>query len=358
MNSVTPPLHHGQQTPTLVVRRMLNRARRIVHWARRLFIGILALVVGLLSTGMLYQTFAEARDQRSFPPSGQLVDVGGYRLHLQSMGEDRGGPTVILDAAAGSFSAEWAWVQPEVARFTQVVAYDRPGQGHSDAPPTPRDAPALINDLRTALRASGIEGPYILVGHSMGGLFMRTFAKLYPQEVAGMVLVDSRYLGVDDVVPPNERTPDNRAQLAWQLPLLARLGVFRLQNINGEYVNQLPSPAAAVARTILASTQQWRGFVPDTYVADSAETLLRHGEDLGSMPLVVLSAEQPDPYNFSKPAERDRFTALHKQMATLSQRGTHQIVAGSDHASIVTQREHAQAVTAAINQVIGMVGTD
>ncbi len=352
MNGTATPLDQLRPASTIPSRR-IGRRQRWTQWARRLVFGALVLLVVLASSGMLYQAFAEARDRRNLPVPGQLVDVGGYRLHLQIMGEHRGGPTVILDAAAGSMAAEWAWVQPEVARFTQVVAYDRPGQGYSEVPPTPRDVAALIDDLRTALHTAGIDGPYVLVGHSMGGLFMRAFAKLYPHEVVGMVLVDSRYLGVDDVVPVDERLPDNRAQLAWQLPLMARLGVFRLQNINGEYVAQLPPQAARTARAALAATQQWNGFVPDTYVADSAEMLLRQGEDVGTMPVVVLSAEQPDPYNFSTPAERERFTALHAHMAsTLGQRGKHQVVAGADHASIVTQQQHAAVVTEAVREVV------
>jgi pimeloyl-ACP methyl ester carboxylesterase len=271
---------------------------------------------------------------------------------------DRDGPTVILDAAAGSLSAEWAWVQPEIAPFTQVVAYDRPGLGRSDAPPTPLNATSLVEDLRAALHAVGADGPYVLVGHSMGGLVMRTFAKLHPDEVAGVVLVDSRYLGIDDVVPEQERAADNRSQLVWQMPLLARLGVFRLQDINGEYIDQLPSQAATEARAALASTHHWRGFVPDTYVGDSAERLLRQEEDLGKVPLIVLSAEQPDPYNFSTAAERARFTALHAHMATtLSSHGTHRIVAGADHGSIVTHQKYAQAVVAAIREVIQQTQT-
>lgn len=339
--------------------RPKHRRTTIIGWLRRLTTAVLVVLVALVGSGLLYQTIATGADQRNLPPPGQLVDVGGYRLHLQIMGADRGGPTVILDAAAGSMSAEWGWVQPAVASFTQVVAYDRPGQGYSDPPPTPRDVQALIADLRTALDKSGIRGPYVLVGHSMGGLFMRAFAQLHPDEVAGVVLVDSRYLGIDDVVPPAERTPDNRGQLAWQLPLLARLGIFRLQNINGEYVAQLPPDAAARARAALAATQQWQGFVPDTYVGDSAEALLRAGEQRGDTPLIVLSAEQPDPYNFMTAAERDAFTALHRQMAaTLSTRGVHRMVQGADHASIVTDQSHAQATIEAIREVVAPLSAD
>ena len=118
-----------------------------------------------------------------------LVDVGGYRLFLRCTGE--GSPTVILDAAAGSTSQTWDHIQPAVASFTRVCSYDRAGRGKSDRGPVPRTTQTMVDELRTLLRNAGIEGPYVLVGHSLGGLNMQLFARQYPREVAGVVLVDA-----------------------------------------------------------------------------------------------------------------------------------------------------------------------
>ena len=128
----------------------------------------------------------------SSEPAGDvqgLVDVGGYRLFIRCTGE--GSPTVILDAALGATSATWNKIQPAVAGFTRVCSYDRAGRGSSDPGPVPRTSQTMVEDLRALLEGAGIPGPYVLVGHSLGGLNMQLFARLYPSEVVGMVMVDA-----------------------------------------------------------------------------------------------------------------------------------------------------------------------
>ena len=131
-----------------------------VVWAGRVLRGLLALIVGLAAIGATYQTIATALDRRAYPPPGQLVDVGSYRIHLASSGANNGNPTVILLACGGCTSANWGWVRPEVAMFTRVIAYDRAGFGWSDPGPEPRDALHNARELHTALAKAGIPGPY------------------------------------------------------------------------------------------------------------------------------------------------------------------------------------------------------
>jgi pimeloyl-ACP methyl ester carboxylesterase len=122
------------------------------------------------------------------------VDVGGWRLHLNCTGSNKGGrPTVVLESGAGDFSFDWSLVQPGVSSFTRVCSYDRAGNAWSDLGPRPRSMKQIAFELHTALRKTGNSGPYVLVGQSIGGLLMRTFAGLYPKDVAGMVLVDSTH---------------------------------------------------------------------------------------------------------------------------------------------------------------------
>jgi pimeloyl-ACP methyl ester carboxylesterase len=123
------------------------------------------------------------------PPPGKLVDIGGYRLHVHCTG--KGSPTVVLEAGAGDFSVDWGLVQPEVARFARVCSYDRAASAWSDPGPSPRTMKQEVYELHTVLRKAGIRGPYVLVGHSYGGLLTRLYAGQYPREMAGMVLVDS-----------------------------------------------------------------------------------------------------------------------------------------------------------------------
>jgi pimeloyl-ACP methyl ester carboxylesterase len=155
---------------------------------------LLWLVVALLVLaliGAIYQAFATEIYRRIYPPPGELVDVGGHSLHINCVGE--GSPTVILESGSGATSVDWANIQPEVADTTRVCAYDRAGSGWSEPGPGPGDPQQIAAELHTLLGNAGIDGPYILVGHSFGGLYVLMYADLYPNEVEGMVLVDSSH---------------------------------------------------------------------------------------------------------------------------------------------------------------------
>ncbi len=125
----------------------------------------LASLLGLLLVGYIYEPMAEAADAKAYPPPGELVDVGGYRLHINCTGS--GSPTVVIEAGLGDWSTSWGFVQPEVAKTTQVCTYDRAGMGWSEAGPLPRDAAQFAKELHTLLQSANIPGPYVMVGHSL-----------------------------------------------------------------------------------------------------------------------------------------------------------------------------------------------
>jgi pimeloyl-ACP methyl ester carboxylesterase len=188
----------------------------------------LAALLGLALVGYIYEPIAEAADAKTYPPPGQLVDVGGYRLHIHCTGS--GSPTVVIDAGLGDWSTSWGEaVQPGVAKTTQVCTYDRAGMGWSDAGPLPRDAEHFARELHTLLQNANVPGPYILVGHSLGGLPVRVFVHEYAAEVAGVVLIESM-----NPTRFNSTSPDVMAQSRSQSQpfsfgaLLARLGIARL----------------------------------------------------------------------------------------------------------------------------------
>jgi pimeloyl-ACP methyl ester carboxylesterase len=124
-------------------------------------------------------------------PPGRLVDVGGYRLHIHCRGH--GSPVVVFDAGLGGFSIDWIYVQVLLDREATVCAYDRAGYGWSDPGPAPRDSDHIVEELALLLERAGIASPYILVGHSFGGLNVQNFAKTFPRSVAGLVLVDASH---------------------------------------------------------------------------------------------------------------------------------------------------------------------
>jgi pimeloyl-ACP methyl ester carboxylesterase len=146
-------------------------------------------ISALLSLQSLLSVAQRAARNQAYPPPGKLVDVGGYRLHLNTTGQ--GTPTVVLIAGAGDFSLDWSLVQPAISKFTRVCSYDRAGLAWSDLGPTPRTMHQDAAELHTLLKHARLKAPYVLVGHSLGGLIARIFAAQYPQEVAGLVLVDS-----------------------------------------------------------------------------------------------------------------------------------------------------------------------
>lgn len=142
----------------------------------------------LLAAGFLYQWIGGRIDVRKYPAPGRFVASGAHKLHVYDLGE--GSPAVVLESGISATSVNWRRVQSEVAKFTRVVAYDRAGLGWSDPARTPRTASQVVDELHEMLCNSGIPGPYVLVGHSFGGLASRLYAARYPAEVAGLVLVD------------------------------------------------------------------------------------------------------------------------------------------------------------------------
>ena len=189
---------------------------------------IAAAVCAVIAAGVVYQWLGLRRDARLFPPPGRMVDAGdGRRLHLYSLGA--GAPAVVFEAGISATSLNWRALQQTLAPLTRTVAYDRGGLGWSDRgakPPTPSN---LAAELRAALRADGVEPPYVLVGHSFGGLVVRGFTSLHPEDIAGLVLVDA--LSPEEWSPVSEsqqRLLRIGTQLARRGAFLAHIGVVRL----------------------------------------------------------------------------------------------------------------------------------
>jgi pimeloyl-ACP methyl ester carboxylesterase len=182
----------------------------------------------LIVAGVVYQWVGQRRDARRWPPPGRMVSIGdGRKVHFYALGD--GAPAVVLEAGISATSLNWRGLQQTIAPLTRVLAYDRGGLGWSDPGGTPRTASNLAVELHSALRAAGVEAPYVLVGHSFGGLVVRRFASLYPGEVAGLVLVDA--------LPPEEWSPLSErhrrmlaigTRLARRGAFLARIGLVRL----------------------------------------------------------------------------------------------------------------------------------
>lgn len=324
----------------VTVDRSHNRhtGRRALLWTA---VGLLVACVA----GSAARRAAERRDARRFPPPGRLVDVGGTRLHVDVRGTSPGGPTVVLEAGLGSFSPNWHWVQQALADQVRVVAYDRAGLGWSDPSPAPRDAATMASELHGALHAAGIEGPYVLAGHSFGGLVVRAFAELHRRETAGLVLVDASH--------PDQwaRWPVPQAHRLQVISLtvstaLARVGLFRIVDAFGAVSEGLPDRQVAelnagfvrplTSATEAAEMREWEA---------STRPFLHRAAPLGDLPLAVIGVGV-------QPMGAETLTVLQEELPGLSTNSARRVVPDATHEALIAHRGHAETVAAAILAVV------
>jgi pimeloyl-ACP methyl ester carboxylesterase len=260
-----------------------RKGRGCLVWLGRIAVSI----IGLLLVGYLYEPIAEAADAKAYPPPGQLVDVGGYRLHIHCTGTDN--PTVVIDAGLGDWSTTWGIVQQEVAKTTRVCTYDRAGLGWSEVGPLPRSAEQHVKELHTLLQNAQIPGPYVMVGHSIGGLDVRVFAHDYSSEVVGIVLVDSTSPKQITQSPASE----SQSQPFSFKAALARFGIARFLVKLPVLAPAMPAgqeayyPLYVRPQNFQATDNEYAG-VPASGAQAAAVT------SFGDLPLIVLTAKLND----------------------------------------------------------------
>ena len=187
---------------------------------------IVYILAAVLGSALAYQALGSYLDARRLPPLGRLVATGAGGLHLYELGA--GGPAVVLESGIAATCISWALVQPEVAKFTRVASYDRAGLGWSGQCTTPRTVEQMVSELAALLSKAQLPPPYVLIGHSFGGLLIRAYAHLHPDQVAGLVFVDPVSLGHWAECDPNElRRLEAGARLSRRGALLARFGIVR-----------------------------------------------------------------------------------------------------------------------------------
>jgi len=312
-------------------------------WLRRIVRILLVLIVVLAGVGFLYQNVSEARDQRFNPASGRRYDVGGYKMHMDCTGQ--GGPSVILESGLGDTYISWRKVQPQIAKFVRVCSYDRAGLGYSDPSSQPRTSKAIAGELHALLQAANVAPPYVLVGHSMGGLDVRLFASVYRTEVAGMVLVDASHPDQENRLPPELKNMEGSwLREAEFLEYTMPLGIPRLMGLCDD------DPVVRAAECNFHSARENVAELK-AFLESAAETAATGA--LGDLPLAVLSHD-PDkpsadlPADLAKPTN-EAWEKMQEELAHLSTRGTQTIAKNSAH---YIQIDRPDVVIDAIRQVV------
>ena len=300
--------------------------------------GILAVLLILILAGWIYEPLAEAADAKAYPPPGQMLDVGGYRLHINCTGS--GSPTVVIESGWGDMSASWGWVQPEVAKTTRICTYDRAGMGWSESSPEPRTAREFAKELHTLLAKANEPGPYVLVGHSMGGYTVRVYAQDYPQEVAGVVFIDPQNLSISVTATPTPAPKPGEFSLP---ALMARVGLARLLADPLGSNENLPE-GAKQAYTAYAVTTRDAQTLSDEFIGMSeGGAQARAVTTLGALPLIVLSRGKD--MDADSAASQGRYL----QLSTVSQ---HLIAENSGHSIMIEQPKAAvEAILKMVEQV-------
>lgn len=307
--------------------------------------GALALFLCLL-VGLIWVsgTKAKAELKAKYPPPGQMVDIGGYRLHINCQGaSEPGAPTVVLDAGAGEFSLTWDQVQRQVAGFARVCAYDRAGLGWSERGPNPRTAPHVADEFDALLTAAGVEPPYVLVGHSMGALYVRYYALQHPDRVVGLVLVDGGHEETNQRLPEVLVKTSEQANQILRIPqVLSAIGLLARDpaDFPDQFMPPRPPGAEEPYGAILAiSPYYWTTALEEHNAVEGSYTIMRSLPDrtLGDLPLVVISAGKfPDTVLLNLSAEEQASVIavqaeLQAELATLSSTGRQVIAEDAEH---------------------------
>ena len=329
---------------------MIVRAHRQLRSpSRRWLLYPVIAMLALASIGGGYETLREAADARAYPMPGQLIDVGGHSLQLSCTGS--GSPTVVLEPGGGEMSSNLGWIAPAVARDTRVCVYDRAGRGWSEPADTAQHGTQIATDLHRLLQRGNVPGPYVLAGHSFGGLYVLNFAARYPDEVAGMVLVDST--APASAAKPGAASPydggsyDVIGRVSALVSASARLGLSRLY---GQLEHgSLPPRSRDEARASNATASHVRSTIDEYVQANASTEQAASLGDFADKPLVVLTAGSGSDATHS---------AAQNDLATLSTNSVHRVIDGATHDSLISDEEDAAATTQAVLDVVSSVRSE
>lgn len=333
-----------------------------------ILLSVLAIGVGLIAAGAIYQAVGAAVDQRRYPPPGRMIDIGGRSLHL--IDKAASGPAVVFESGISATCLNWTEVRSQVEGFARACTYDRAWLGWSDPSPSPRTTSTILDDLHALLEAAQTPRPYILVGHSFGGMLVCAYAARWPESVAGLVLVDPlpprEWLNIS---PSHGRMLRLGVKLSRRGALLARIGVVRaalallmiggrrlphwiakvssgrgesvISRLVGE-VRKMPAETWPMVRAHWCLPKSFQGMAAylESLPVSAGEAAAL--EEPAEIPVIVLSAGNATPEQL---AEREA-------LARRSPRGRHIIARKSGH---WIQLDEPELVVGAIREMIGLI---
>jgi pimeloyl-ACP methyl ester carboxylesterase len=350
-----------------VVSEKKGKGAGCLRWLGRAALGFLILLLVLAVAGAIYQAVASARDAKTYKPADQMVDVNGTQMRLDCRGS--GSPTVILEAGGQSPAYVWLLIQDDVAKFTRVCSYDRAGYGWSDPVHETMLPQRVAEMLHNLLEKAGEKPPYLMVGHSFGGVYVRTFTAQYPDEVVGMVLVDSSHENQNQLTPSEILQSSEYAQLIKGamtslrlLQIAEPIGLLRAFKFMDAGVGSY-SLSESEKRSVLA--QMYRSGYMGAYARESIMMMNYSSQPgkLGDLPLIVLSrkmdaqdmiAQIPPSLQSMELAQQfaDVANKMREELAALSTRGRWIVVEDTGH---FIQLDKPQVVIDAIREVFEQV---
>lgn len=320
------------------------RAKRDLHSRTRTWlVNPVLVILMLLALGGVYEQVSESTAP-TVAMRGQLVDVGPYRLHLECTGS--GSPTVILEPGGGGSAASMGLIAPAVARDTRVCVYDRAGRGWSDFAASPPDGAQIATDLHTLLHRAHVPGPYVLAGHSFGGLYVRAYAAQYPQDVAGLVLLDSTAGHNTPVSAPKAGSYSILKHASALIASTSNVGLGWL--LANSQFSTLPSKYRDDARATAATGKEMQGFLDEFGVANRSEAEAGRLRTIGAKPLIVVTATVDNSKGWM---------AAQNAMAKLSTNSLHRVEPGATHDDLVSDPRHTTAMVHAVHDVVASLRT-
>ena len=335
----------GWVWPVLLLASVVWVARRsrrsLHHWSRSVVLYPVLALAALAAVGGGYEKVSEVRDASAM--TGRLIDVGGHAMRISCTGS--GSPTVVLEPGLGESGAMMAgWIQPAVATSTRVCVYDRPGRGWSQSPAHPQDAVANAADLHALLARAEVDGPYVLVGHSSGGAYVKVFAAQYPDQVAGMVLLDAQPSEAMTRLPGYPTMYAGLRRGMALAPSLARTGALRL--FYKTALAGLPPEARDEVRVGWSRPSQYRSLRDELVALPQALIESQALASIGDKPLIVVTAEKD---------AMAGWLPLQEEMTGLSTNSVQRLLPGATHASLTEDDAESQDSVQAVLDVVGAV---